>query len=608
MDGVVAVDMGYVLKKDGTIWTTEYYTRTASSVDCVWGAYHKVLDGVLLPGEIPTIPDKPTPPAGDLTVEKCALAQPTFSYGKAVLKNGDLYSWGTASRNLGVGDKTNASGELYQSVPMKLDSGYISVGTEYWGIKSDNSLWTWWDIVPNGFEEVTNPPVKKADNVAFAVRGYTIDMSSGGMILRSDGSLYTWGSNWFPGVDARNFSAAEAVKCMDGVKQISSIETMNDFCFLKKDGALWGIDMKQGERFLVKTMDNVAAFEMHYGAFYAIKTDGSLYKWTGSTAKVPSAAEVTKVMDGVVDVTCFRGNCYFLTSGGTLYKTKSAPDAEIVKVMDGVVAIEDNCALKADGSLWTTWDPATDNVTENTFRKILDNVLLPGESIQTSKPSRPSSSSSSSSGTTGTVMTNNGGGAGARPGTATKPNPPAGETKPTQPANPFTDISEGAYYYDAVLWALENGITTGVTETEFRPSATCTRGQVVTFLWRAKGSPEPKTQTNPFTDVSPSSPFYKAILWAYENNITAGQTAGTFNPGGNCTSGHVVTFLWRANGKPSASGSSTLAAANPGKYYTDAIAWADAAGLLSGMGGDFVPGSSSPRADIVTYLYRDMEK
>ena len=205
-------------------------------------------------------------------------------------------------------------------------------------------------------------------------------------------------------------------------------------------------------------------------------------------------------------------------------------------------------------------------------------------------------------------MTNNGGGAGARPGTATKPNPPAGETKPTQPANPFTDISEGAYYYDAVLWALENGITTGVTETEFRPSATCTRGQVVTFLWRAKGSPEPKTQTNPFTDVSPSSPFYKAILWAYENNITAGQTAGTFNPGGNCTSGHVVTFLWRAHGKPSASGSSTLAAANPGKYYTDAIAWADAAGLLSGMGGDFVPGSRSPRADIVTYLYRDMEK
>ncbi|MCI9375678.1 MAG: S-layer homology domain-containing protein, partial [Oscillibacter sp.] len=195
----------------------------------------------------------------------------------------------------------------------------------------------------------------------------------------------------------------------------------------------------------------------------------------------------------------------------------------------------------------------------------------------------------------------------SKPSTSTQP----GTTAPNKPAtpsagktNPFTDVPDNAYYKDAVLWALENGVTTGVTATEFRPNAACTRGQVVTFLWRAKGCPEPKTKTNPFTDVSSSSAFYKAILWAAENNITTGTTSSTFNPGGTCTSGHVVTFLWRANGKPAASGSSSLASANPGKYYTNAVAWADTNGLLNGTA--FVPGSQSPRADIVTYLYRDI--
>jgi len=182
---------------------------------------------------------------------------------------------------------------------------------------------------------------------------------------------------------------------------------------------------------------------------------------------------------------------------------------------------------------------------------------------------------------------------------------PSNPTTPTAPgtttANPFSDVPEGTYYHDAVLWALENGITTGVTSTQFQPNATCTRGQVVTFLWRAKGRPEPKTKTNPFTDVSASSPFYKAILWAYENKITSGVTSTTFNPSGTCSSAHVVTFLWRADGKPSmgTSGLSTL-------YYAEAAVWADSKGLLEGVGGEFVPEQNSPRANIVTYLYRDL--
>ena len=173
---------------------------------------------------------------------------------------------------------------------------------------------------------------------------------------------------------------------------------------------------------------------------------------------------------------------------------------------------------------------------------------------------------------------------------------------------PFTDVPADAYYAAAVKWALENGVTTGTSKTTFSPEATCTRGQVVTFLWRAKGCPEPKSTKNPFTDVTEKDYFYKAVLWAVENGITTGMSTTTFGPNSTCTSGQVVTFLWRANGEPAAVGKSTLAAANDGQWYSKAVAWADTTGLLSGTGTAFSVTNQSPRKDIVTYLYRDAVK
>ena len=171
---------------------------------------------------------------------------------------------------------------------------------------------------------------------------------------------------------------------------------------------------------------------------------------------------------------------------------------------------------------------------------------------------------------------------------------------------PFTDVPADAYYAEAVKWAYENGITTGTSATTFGPMETCTRGQVVTFLWRAKGCPEPTSTVNPFTDVKETDYFYKAVLWAVENGITNGMTETTFGPKETCTSGHVVTFLWRANGQPAAVGESTLV--ESGKWYSNAVAWADSVGLLSGTGIAFAVGNNAPRADIVTYLYRDNVK
>ena len=117
-------------------------------------------------------------------------------------------------------------------------------------------------------------------------------------------------------------------------------------------------------------------------------------------------------------------------------------------------------------------------------------------------------------------------------------------------ALPFTDVKEKAYYYDAVAWAVENGVTAGVTPTTFQPNANCTRGQVVSFLWRAAGSPEPTKTTHPFTDVKEKAFYYKAMLWAVETGVTSGLTPTTFGPNEVCTRGQVVSFLHRASGSP----------------------------------------------------------
>ena len=118
--------------------------------------------------------------------------------------------------------------------------------------------------------------------------------------------------------------------------------------------------------------------------------------------------------------------------------------------------------------------------------------------------------------------------------------------EPKSMTNMFPDVPNGKYYTKAVLWASEQGITTGYDDGTFRPDAECTRGQVVTFLWRANGEQAPMSSHNPFVDVSPSAYYYQAVLWARENGITDGRTPTTFGPTDACTRGHVVTFLYRA--------------------------------------------------------------
>lgn len=169
--------------------------------------------------------------------------------------------------------------------------------------------------------------------------------------------------------------------------------------------------------------------------------------------------------------------------------------------------------------------------------------------------------------------------------------------------SPFADVATDAYYYDAVKWAVEKGITNGVSETLFGPDQACTRAQIVTFLWRAAGSPEPKSGSS-FADVAADAYYAKAVAWAVENGITKGTSETTFHPDETCTRAQGVTFLYRALGK--------LAAAQAGftdvaadSYYADAVNWAAENGVTKGISETlFGPDGSCTRAQIVTFLYR----
>ena len=178
------------------------------------------------------------------------------------------------------------------------------------------------------------------------------------------------------------------------------------------------------------------------------------------------------------------------------------------------------------------------------------------------------------------------------------------------PAIIFTDVSENAFYYDAVLWATEKGITNGKSDTLFDPAGICTRAQTVTFLWRAAGSPEPVSNENPFSDISENAYFYKAVLWAVEQGITKGTTATTFSPGNTVSRAQVVTFLYRSANSPSTgSGNNPFTDVPQNSYYNSAVTWASETGVTQGRTSTtFNPSENCNRGQIVTFLYRHFVK
>ena len=173
----------------------------------------------------------------------------------------------------------------------------------------------------------------------------------------------------------------------------------------------------------------------------------------------------------------------------------------------------------------------------------------------------------------------------------------------------FVDVAEGSYYEEAVDWAVKNGITTGTGNNYFTPDGICTRAQAVTFLWRVAGSPTPKTEAMPFEDVLNGSYYYEAVLWAVENGITVGTSATTFSPELTFSRAHIVTFLWRAANSPSAKTANPFTDVAADAYYIDAVLWAVKHKITVGTTlSTFSPDEGCTRAQIVTFLYRAHSK
>ena len=192
----------------------------------------------------------------------------------------------------------------------------------------------------------------------------------------------------------------------------------------------------------------------------------------------------------------------------------------------------------------------------------------------------------------------------SEPGT-TEPTEP-GTTEPTKPAHSFDDVPTGAYYEEAVAWAAEKGITEGTSATTFAPKALCTRAQVVTFLWRAAGCPEPQNAGS-FADVTAGSYYAKAVAWAIENGITGGTGDGMFSPDAVCTRAQAVTFLYRASAAPAVDGSSSFSDVDADAYYMAAVRWAEQNGITGGIGGGlFGSDLDCTREQIVTFIFRMM--
>ena len=244
---------------------------------------------------------------------------------------------------------------------------------------------------------------------------------------------------------------------------------------------------------------------------------------------------------------------------------------------------------------------------EATYAVVADNFLINGnDTYYTMKEAKAA----------GAAYVNNGGGVKTRDVVALYVNQALGgavdygyynaQDRITVKELPFDDVSRWDYFYEPVRWALENEITDGTSDTTFSPDDTCTRSQVVTFLWRSESCPTPAVQTNPFGDVDPEAWYFRPVLWALGKEITDGTSDTTFSPDGGCTRAQVVTFLWRSRGCPSVEGASCpFSDVGPDAWYREAVLWAVQAGITDGTSDTtFSPDQTCTRGQIVTFLYR----
>ena len=330
------------------------------------------------------------------------------------------------------------------------------------------------------------------------------------------------------------------------------------------------------------------------------------YTVTAEGDGIPSNTMTITVIDSTTRVTAFTPETRTLSSsGGSVTFTitgANLPDGITIKASDSITAITTGTDTEQKAALTFPANADTENNQNYTVTNSLD----------TSKTAAVIVAKKSTGGSSG-----GGGGGGGGGGKVTTPEQP---TTPTEPKddnpkdteettkNPFLDVPSSAYYTDAVLWAVKNGITGGTSATTFSPDMPCTRAQAVTFLWRAAGSPAPKNTEMPFADIAADAYYRDAVLWAVENGITGGTSATTFSPDVPCSRGQITAFLWRSKQSPLSAAENPFTDVDTNAYYHDAVLWAADEGITGGTSATtFSPDAPCTRAQIVTFLYRALQ-
>lgn len=475
-----------------------------------------------------------------------------------------------------------------------LDDVYsVSVGqNSTYAIKQDGSLWVWGyngsgelgfeggtAYRDNGYSLIQTVPYKLMDHVAAVCHD---DCS---VVIKKDGSLWGWG--WtLTGDD--NYKIK---KIADNVIA-ASVDT-GRLAYVTADHTLWIKEQTDAPK---QVMSDVIDTAIGYNFVFAVKSDHSLWAWgknekgqLGIGSTEPSDTPV-KVIDGVRQVSISDrkvaavkldnslwvwGNNYEYQLGTTkvdLKSTSMVNPYKIVwtptKIMDGVAYADIGplCAVKTDGSYWSNYLQPNGKLTQVPDVRVgLDESIV---SSSTTTPTTPS---------TGT----------------------------TPVSTLFKDIRDSDYFAEAVQWAMEKNITNGTSATTFSPGATCSKAQILTFLWRANGSPEP-TAANPFTDIKTTDYYYKAALWAAEKGLVSGSTFGATT---DCTRAMTVEYLWKAAGSPATSSKASFTDVPANADYAQAVAWAVEKGVTAGTSKTtFSPSSTCTRGQIVTFLHRAMWK